>query len=36
MREGNPNYGKWLQMKCNILRIKGDTAALALQENQKK
>ena len=34
--EGNQNYGKWLQMKCNILRIKGDTSALALAKKSEK
>ena len=36
LREGNMNYGKWLQMKCNILRIKGDTAALTLAKKSEK
>lgn len=36
LREGNSNYGKWLQMKCNILRIKGDTSALALAKKAEK
>ena len=36
LREGNSNYGKWLQLKCNILRIKGDTGALALAKKSEK
>lgn len=36
LREGNLNYGKWLQLKCNILRIKGDTGALALAKKSEK
>ncbi len=35
-REGSSNYGKWLQIKCDILRIKGDTSALALAKKSEK
>lgn len=34
--EGNPLYGGWLQMKCNILRIQGDPAALGLARKSEK
>lgn len=36
MVEGNPLYGGWLQMKCNILRIQGDPAALGLAKKSEK
>ncbi len=36
MREDGLNYGKWLQLKCNILRIKGDTGALPLAKKAEK
>jgi class 3 adenylate cyclase/tetratricopeptide (TPR) repeat protein len=36
LREDNANYGKWLQLKCNILRIKGDTGALELARKSEK
>jgi len=36
MREDDFNYGKWLQLKCNILRIKGDTGALSLAKKSEK
>jgi class 3 adenylate cyclase/tetratricopeptide (TPR) repeat protein len=36
LRGGNLNYGKWLQLKCNILRIKGDTGALALVKKSER
>jgi class 3 adenylate cyclase/predicted ATPase/phosphoribosyl-ATP pyrophosphohydrolase len=36
IREDNPIYGGWLQMKCNILRIQGDTAALNLARKSEK
>lgn len=36
LREGDQNYGKWLQLKCNILRIKGDTGALVLAKKSEK
>lgn len=34
--EGNPLYGGWLQMKCNILRIQGDPSALGLARKSEK
>jgi tetratricopeptide (TPR) repeat protein len=36
LRQGNSNYGRWLQLKCNILRIKGDTGALMLAKKSEK
>ena len=36
VHEGNPVYGRWLELKCNILRIKGDTAALGLAKRSEK
>lgn len=36
MREDGLNYGKWLQLKCGILRIKGDTGALSLVKKAEK
>ncbi|NJD03245.1 MAG: tetratricopeptide repeat protein [Ruminiclostridium sp.] len=36
LREGNFNYGKWLQMKCNILRIQGDSGALGFAKKSEK
>lgn len=36
LREGDQNYGEWLQLKCNILRIKGDTGALVLAKKSEK
>ena len=36
LREGNLNYGKWLQLKCNILRIKGDSSALGFAKKSEK
>ncbi len=34
--EGNPLYGGWLQLKCSILRIQGDPAALGLVRKSEK
>lgn len=36
MGEGNPMYGGWLQMKCNILRVQGDPSALGLARKSEK
>lgn len=36
MAEGDPLYGAWLQMKCNILRIQGDHEALGLARKSEK
>lgn len=36
LREGNLNYGKWLQLKCNIMRIKGDSEALGFAKKSEK
>jgi len=36
LHEGDLNYGKWLQLKCNILRIKGDTGTLILARKSEK
>lgn len=36
LREGSFNYGKWLQLKCNIMRIQGDPAALSFAKKSEK
>lgn len=36
LRDDNPIYGGWLQMKCNILRIQGDPKALSLAKKSEK
>lgn len=36
IRESSNVYGRWLQLKCNILRIKGDPAALSLAKKSEK
>ncbi|HBR03522.1 MAG TPA: guanylate cyclase, partial [Ruminiclostridium sp.] len=36
LHEGSLNYGKWVQLKCNVLRIKGDTAVLSLAKKSEK
>ncbi len=30
IKEGSPQYGRWIQLKCAILRIKGDSTALGI------
>lgn len=36
LREGSPIYGRWLQLKCNILRLKGDKEALSLARKSER
>lgn len=36
IRENSNIYGRWVQIKCNLLRIKGDNAALRLAKKYEK